>query len=129
MGNGYVTHVGQTNSGFLKRDCRTHCNKLICYQGKTRHWRRNCEGNGDKVQCYTKGGELLVLGDCIISNVGSDCLDMKVGCFPGIRSEQLQRVIVKRDLGDPNAVVIHVGTNDIKRTRNHDYVMGDTRGI
>ena len=34
------------------------------------------EGNGDKVQCYTKGGEILVLGDSIIRNVGSNCPDM-----------------------------------------------------
>ena len=32
---------------------------------------------------------------------------------------------MKRDFGGPNAVFIHVGTNDTKRTRNLDYVMGD----
>jgi len=66
-----------------------------------------------------------VLGDSIIRNVEIKCPDIKVGCFPGIRTEQLQRVIEKRDLGNPDAVVIHVGTNDIQRTRNLDYVMGD----
>ena len=67
----------------------------------------------------------MFLGIEDLDNMGSDCPDIKVGCFLGIRSEQLQRVIVKRDFGDPNSVVIHVGTNDIKRTRNLDYVMGD----
>ena len=38
-----------------------------------------------------KSGECLVLGDSILSNVGSECPDMKVECFPGIRTEQLQR--------------------------------------
>ena len=66
-----------------------------------------------------------MLGDSIIRNVGIESPDIKVGCFPGIRTEQLQRVIKKRDLGNPDAVVIHAGTNDIKRTRNLDYVMGD----
>ena len=80
-------------------------------------------GNGEKVQGHPKGGEILVLGDSIIRNVGTDCPDLKVGCFPGIRSEQLQRVIEKRDLGNSNTVVIHVGTNDIKRIKNLDYVM------
>jgi hypothetical protein len=49
---------------------------------------------------------------------------MKVESFPGIRTEQLQRVIEKRDLGSPNSVVIHVGTNDL-RTGSLAYVMGD----
>ena len=57
--------------------------------------------------------------------MGTDCPDLKVGCFPGIRSEQLLRVIEKGDLGNSNTVVIHEGTNDIKRTKNLDYVMGD----
>jgi len=57
--------------------------------------------------------------------VGTECSDMKVECSQGIRTEQLQRVTVKRDLGSPDALVIHVGANDIKRTGNVDYVMGD----
>jgi hypothetical protein len=48
-----------------------------------------------------------------------------VACFPDIRLEQLQRVIEKKGLENPNTVVIHVGTNDIKRTKNLDYVRGD----
>jgi len=35
------------------------------------------------------------------------------------------RVIENRDLGSPDTVVIHVGTNDLRRTGNLDYVMGD----
>jgi hypothetical protein len=50
---------------------------------------------------------------------------MKVGCFPGIRTEQLQRVIERRELGSPDSVVIHVGTNDLRKTGNLDYEMGD----
>jgi hypothetical protein len=30
-----------------------------------------------------------------------------------------------RDLGFSDAVVIHVGTNDVRRSRNLDYVMGE----
>jgi hypothetical protein len=55
-----------------------------------------------------KGGESLVLGDSIIRNVGSECSDMKVECFPGIRTEQLHRVIENRDLGIPDTFVIRV---------------------
>ena len=46
---------------------------------------------------------------------------MKVECFLGIRIEQLQRVIEKEDLRSPDSVVIHVGTNDLRRTGNLDY--------
>ena len=42
-----------------------------------------------------------------------------------IRTEQLQRVIERRELGSPDSVVIHVGTKDLRRTGNLDYVMGD----
>jgi hypothetical protein len=72
-----------------------------------------------------KGGECLVLGDSIVGNVGTDCSDMKFGCFPGIRKEQLPRVTENRDLGNPDAVVIRFGTNELRRTGNLDYVMGD----
>jgi hypothetical protein len=50
---------------------------------------------------------------------------MKVECFPAIRTEQLHRVIENRDLENPDTVIIHVGTNNLRRTGNLDYVMGD----
>jgi len=59
-----------------------------------------------------KGGECLVLGDSIIRNVGTKCSDVKTECFPGIRTEQLHRVIENRDLGCPDTVIIHVGIKD-----------------
>jgi len=72
-----------------------------------------------------KCGECLVLGDSIIRNVGTEFSDMKVECFPGIRTEQLHGVIENRDLGNPDTVFIHVGTNDLRRTGNLDCFMGD----
>jgi hypothetical protein len=54
---------------------------------------------------------------------------MSVQCFPGIRTEQLQRVMENRDLGSPDTVVIRVGTNDLRRTANLDYVMGDVYSL
>ena len=77
------------------------------------------------------GGEkCLVMGDSIVRNVGAGKANLRVECFPGIRSDQLRklvenRVTERRDLGNPDAVVIHVGTNDIKRSRKLDHVMGD----
>jgi hypothetical protein len=43
-------------------------------------------GRSDTVPGHPKGGEFLVLGDSIIRNVGTECPDMKVECFPGIRT-------------------------------------------
>jgi hypothetical protein len=54
---------------------------------------------------------------------------MKIECFPGIGTEQLQRVIVNRDFWSPDTVVILVGTHDMKRTGNLNYVMGDAYSL
>ena len=56
-------------------------------------------GRRDMVLGDYKGGECLVLGELIIWSVGTECSDMKVECFPGIRTEQLHGVIEYRDLG------------------------------
>jgi lysophospholipase L1-like esterase len=82
------------------------------------------------VVIYFKHEKYLVMGDSIVFNAGAAKANTRVECFPGIRSDQLKRVVEnrateRRDLGNPDAVVIHVGTNDIKRSRNLDYVMGD----
>jgi hypothetical protein len=52
----------------------------------------------------------VLLCDSNIRNMKSE--HMRLQCVPGIRSEKLQRVIENRDLGSPDTVVIHVGTND-----------------
>ena len=80
-------------------------------------------GMWDTVLGCRKGGECLVLSDSIVRNVGTECSDMKVECFPGIRTELLHRVVQNRDLASPDTVVLHVGTNDL-RTGNLVCVMG-----
>jgi hypothetical protein len=66
-----------------------------------------------------------MLGDSIVRNVGAGKSDIKIECFPGIRVDQLRRVMENRDLGHSDAVVIHVGTNDVRRPRNLDFIMGE----
>jgi hypothetical protein len=46
-----------------------------------------------------------------------------------IKTEQLHRVMEKRDLVSSDTVIIHVGTNDLKTTRNLDYVMGEVYAL
>jgi hypothetical protein len=48
-----------------------------------------------------------------------------VECFPGIRAEQLHRLTEKRNLGNPETVIIHIGTNDLRVTINLDFAMGE----
>ena len=80
-------------------------------------------GKVDTVTVKPVGEKCLVLGDSIVRNAGAEKSNMRVQCFPGIRVDQLRRVMVNRDLGYSHAVVIHVGTNDVRRSRNLDHVM------
>ncbi|PNF18175.1 hypothetical protein B7P43_G01827 [Cryptotermes secundus] len=82
-------------------------------------------GKLDTEKVEPGGTKCLVLGDSIIRNVGADKTNMRVECFPGIRANQLRRVIENRNFGCSDTVVIHVGTNELRRSRNLDYVMGE----
>ena len=62
-------------------------------------------------------------------NVGAEHADMTVECFPGIKTEQLHRVIEKRDLGSPETVIIHVGTNDMRTKKNLDFIMEEVYAL
>jgi len=86
-------------------------------------------GRHDMVQEHHKGEQCLVVGDSKIRNVGTGQNNMKADCFPGIRMEQLHRALENRDLGTPDKVVIHVGTNDLKQSVNLDYVMGEVYSL
>jgi lysophospholipase L1-like esterase len=83
----------------------------------------------DTVQKHHEGEQYLVVGDSIIRNVETGLNNMKAECFPGIRTEQLHRVLDNRDLGTPDRVIIHVGTNDLKGSLNLDYVMGEVYSL
>ena len=74
---------------------------------------------------HLKCGECLVLDDSIVRNVGTERSDVKVECFLDIRTEQLHSVIEYRDQGSSDTVINHVGTNNLRRTGNLNYVMGD----
>jgi hypothetical protein len=51
------------------------------------------------VEVKPGGAKCLVLGDSIVRNVGATNANMKVQCFPGIRTDQLRRVMENRDFG------------------------------
>jgi hypothetical protein len=71
----------------------------------------------------------VVVGDSMLRNVGAEHTDMMVECFPGIRTEQLHRVIEKRDLGSPETVIIHVGTHDLRAMKNLEFLMGEVYAL
>jgi hypothetical protein len=61
----------------------------------------------------------------VIRNAGAGKSNMRIECFPEIGADKLRRVKENRDLGYSHSVVIHVGTNDVRRSRNLDYIMGE----
>jgi hypothetical protein len=68
------------------------------------------------------GAKCLMLGDSVVRNVVAANSGMKVECFPGIRTDQPRRITENRDFRRPDPVV---GTNDVRKSRNLDYVMGE----
>jgi len=85
--------------------------------------------NGDTVTVKPVGEKCLVLGYSIVRNVGAEKSNMRVECFPGIGADQLRRVTENRDLGYSGVVVIDVGTNYVRRSRNLDYSMAAVRNL
>jgi hypothetical protein len=82
-------------------------------------------GKEDTVMVKPGVEKCLLLGDSIVRNVGTEKPNMRVECFPGIRADQLRIVMENRNVGYSDTVVIHVGTNDVRKSRNLDYVMGE----
>ncbi|KAK7874572.1 hypothetical protein R5R35_013142 [Gryllus longicercus] len=56
--------------------------------------------------------ECLILGDSTIRHVETDHMAFRVECFPGIRAEQLKPIIEAGQFGNPQYVILHVGTYD-----------------
>ena len=86
-------------------------------------------GNEDTVTVESVVEKCLVLGDSIVRNVGVEKPNMRVECFPVIRAVQLCRLMENRNLRHSDTVVIHVGTNDFRRSRNLNYLMGEVYDI
>jgi hypothetical protein len=74
-----------------------------------------------------EGGKCLALADSVIRHVGTESSDMMVECFPGIRTKQRHTVTDNRNLSQ--YTVIHVGTNDLRRTSDLDCVMGEVYSL
>jgi len=88
-------------------------------------------GTGERDTMPTKQNftKCMVVGDSVVRNVGAEHAYMKVECFPGIKTEQLHRMMEKRDLVSPETVIIHEGTNDLRTTRNLDFVLGEVYAL
>ena len=82
-------------------------------------------GKRDTVTVKKKLTKCMTVGDSMLCNVGAEHVVMMVQCFPGIKTEQLHRVIEQKDPGSPETVIIHVGTNEWRTTINLDFVMGE----
>ena len=61
----------------------------------------------------------------MLRTFGAEDTDMVMECFQGIKNKELRRMIEKRHIGAPETIIIHMGTNDLKTTRNLDFVVGE----
>jgi hypothetical protein len=82
-------------------------------------------GKRDTVPAKQKSAKFMVVGDSVVRGVGAEHTEMIVECFLGIRTEQLHKVVDKRDIGSPETIIIHVGTNDLRTAAYLDLVMGE----
>jgi hypothetical protein len=80
-------------------------------------------GKRDTVHAKKKRTKCSLVDDSVLCNVGEEHANMKVECFPGIKTEQLNRMAEKWDIGNPETDVIHVGTDVWRTTINLDFVM------
>ena len=71
----------------------------------------------------------VVVGDPMLRNDRAVHADMMVESFQGIKTEQLHAVREKRNLGGPETVFIHVGTNDLRTTKNLGFVVEDVYAL
>ena len=85
------------------------------------------ENVGKRSTVPEKSEGVKCLVDSIVRNLGADKSNMRVECFPGIRADQLCRVMENRNLGCADTVIIH--TNDVRRTRNLDCIMGEVYNL
>jgi hypothetical protein len=87
------------------------------------------DGKRDTAHAKQKVAKCMMVGSSMSHSVGAEHADMMVDCFPVIKTKQLLRVIEKRDLGSPETVIIQAGTNDLRTTRNLDFVMGEVYAL
>jgi hypothetical protein len=85
-------------------------------------------GKRNTVPAKQKVAKCMVVGDSLLRSVGAKQADMKVECFPGISTEQLHRVINRRDIGSQK-LIIHVGTNGLRRARDIYFLMGEVYAL
>ena len=75
---------------------------------------------------------VLILGDSMVRHSGNECIRKggRVECFPGIRAEQLCNKIERMGKErKERAVLLHVGTNNIKGARSSDHIVWEIRDL
>jgi hypothetical protein len=73
----------------------------------------------------------LIIGDSMLRHVGESCPEAGITSFPGIRINQMayQLEVMKMQNERPEAIVIHVGTNDIRRRNNAEEIGEDLKTL
>ena len=66
-------------------------------------------GKKDPVPAKYKAAKCMVVGDSVARNVGADLAEIRVECFPVIKTDHLHKVMEKTDVGSPETVIVYVG--------------------
>ncbi|KAJ4448012.1 hypothetical protein ANN_10022 [Periplaneta americana] len=85
--------------------------------------RREKENGEEREEKKKHGAASVIIGDSIIRHVGNLQPELATECYPGIRVNEMKSVIENQERGDPKNIVLHVGTNDLRR--GVDYIMAD----
>jgi hypothetical protein len=75
-------------------------------------------GKRDTVSAKQEFTKCVVVSESVLRTFGTEHAYMMVEYFPGIKTEELHRVIEKSDLDSPANIIIHVCTNDMRTMRN-----------
>ena len=86
-------------------------------------------GKRDSLHAKQKVAKCVVVGDPMLRYDRAVHADRMVESFQGIKTEQLHTVRENNNLGRPENVFIHVGTNDLRTTRYLDFVVEDVYAL
>jgi hypothetical protein len=123
MGNGDVSKI-QQELDELRMEMSELRERLRRAEEKTRF----LEEENRRLSRQRRGEELVekrcvVIGDSIIKYVGQQKPELRVKAYPGIRIDELKCQMERREEGNPSVIIVHVGSNDLRR--EVDFIMGD----
>lgn len=107
----------------LREKLETAEQRIKFLEDENKLLRREKENGEEREEKKKHGAASVIIGDSIIRHVGNLQSELATECYPGIRVKEMKSVIENQERGDPKNIVLHVGTNDLRR--GVDYIMAD----